>query len=174
MTVGVFDGIHRGHQALIKTIVAHNECHKTDLVPVVITFCSNKKKEKPANDIQTFEEKIKIFEELGVKITVVIDFTESFSRMTGVEFLQLLQKHGNVGFFAVGSNFRCGYQLDTDAAAIQKFFTEQGISAKVVQMVMEDNLPISSSRIRTAITEGNLTLAEKMLGRQLSFTQAVP
>ena len=174
MTVGVFDGVHRGHRTLIETIVAHNGKQETGFVPVIVTFRSSHKTGKPAKNIQTFEEKIKTFEQMGIQITVVIEFTESFRRMTGVEFLQLLLKHGNVGFFAVGGNFRCGYQLDTDAPAIQKFFTTQGIPAEIVPEVMEDNLPISSSRIRAAISQGNLALAEKMLGRQLSPTQAVP
>ena len=165
MTVGVFDGIHRGHQALIEKVTTHAK--KNGYMPVIITFRSNFKTGETSGGIYTFKEKIKKFKQMGVKITVVIDFTESFSRMTGIEFLQLLLKHGNVGFFAVGSNFRCGYQLDTDAAAIQKFFTTQRIPVEIAPEVMEENLPISSSRIRVAIAQGNLTLAEKMLGRTL-------
>ena len=164
MTVGVFDGLHRGHQALIECVVSHNApAH----APVVITFRQNHKTEE-ADRLQTFDQKIEMLEKLGVKITLAVDFTESFRRMGGIEFLEILLKRGKIGFFAVGSDFRCGYRLDTDAAAIQKFFTGKNIAAEIVPEVMEGGLPISSSRIRAAIASGDLSLAEKMLGRPLS------
>jgi riboflavin kinase/FMN adenylyltransferase len=164
VTIGVFDGVHRGHQALIERIVSHN----ADYAPAVITFRQNHKQEENAPDIQTFEQKLAMFEKLGIKITLAVDFTESFRRMAGIEFLEILSKRGGIGFLAVGNNFRCGYRLDTDAAAIQKFFAEKNIPVEIVPEVMEGALPVSSSRIRSAITSGDLLLAEKMLGRPLS------
>jgi len=170
MTVGVFDGVHRGHRLLIERVVSHN----ADYVPVVVTFRQNHKKRDCTHDIQTFHQKIEVLEQLGIKITVVIDFNEAFRRMAGIEFLEILLKHGSIGFFAVGSAFRCGYQLDTDAAAIQNFFASHSIPAEIVPEVMEDGLPISSSRIRSAIAGGDLSLAEKMLGRSLSTSPKNP
>jgi len=163
VTIGVFDGVHRGHQSLIEKVVSHN-AQKADSVPVVIAFRQNHKGKKNAHNIQTFRQKTAMFERLGVKITLVIDFTESFRHMAGLEFLEILLKHGRVGFFAVGTDFRCGYRLDTDASAIQKFFVSHNIPVEVVPDVMEDSLPISSSRIRSAITGGNLHKAQTMLG----------
>ena len=175
ITIGVFDGVHLGHQSLIEKIVSHN----VDNVPVVITFRQNHKIEKHTqnnreptefpnkSNIQSLRQKTAVLESLGVKITVVIDFTESFMRMPGIEFLEILLKHGRVGFLAVGNSFRCGYRLDTDAATIQKFFASRNIPVEIVPEVMEGGLPISSSRIRDAIASGNLPLAEKMLGRLL-------
>jgi len=163
VTIGVFDGVHRGHKALIESVVSHN----AEYVPVVITFNEQITNKKEQRDIQTFEDRVKTLEKLGIQIIVVIDFNESFRRMTGIEFLEILIKRCNVGFFAVGSAFRCGYQLDTDAEAIQKFFTSRGVPAEIVPEVMEDSLPVSSSRIRTAIAAGNIALAEIMLGRAL-------
>jgi len=169
MTVGVFDGVHRGHRLLIERVVSHNADH----VPVVITFRQNHKTEETGS-LQTFNQKIEVLESLGVKITLAIDFTKTFRHMAGIEFLEILLKHGSIGFFAVGSSFRCGYQLDTDAAAIQNFFAARSIPAEIVPDVMEDGLPISSSRIRSAIAGGDLSLAEKMLGRSFSMTTKNP
>ncbi|MDR1836052.1 MAG: FAD synthetase family protein [Treponema sp.] len=156
VTVGVFDGVHRGHQALIERIVSHNKEH----VPVIITFRQDHK----AGNIQTFRQKLAMFENMGIKITLAIDFTEDFRRMPGIEFLKILLRHCNVGFFAVGSGFRCGYQLDTGTAEINRFFTAKNIPVEIVAEVMEDGLPISSSRIRRAITSGNIVHAQAMLG----------
>ncbi|WP_461255537.1 nucleotidyl transferase family protein [Treponema sp. R80B11-R83G3] len=159
MTVGIFDGVHIGHQALLKRIVSH-DANKT---PVVVTFRHNHKIE--SGNILTFDQRLDIFKSMGIKITVVIDFTEEFKKMKGIEFLNILLKRGNVGFFAVGSGFRCGYQQDTDAETIQKFFTSHNIQVEILPKVTEGALPVSSSRIRSAISAGDIEAAQKMLGR---------
>nr|AGS52048.1 riboflavin biosynthesis protein RibF [uncultured bacterium contig00008] len=179
MTVGVFDGVHRGHQALLKRIVSHN----ADYVPVVVTFRENHKTGTVKNfskethteaqrhggelgnsDILTFERKTEILAGLGVEVLLVIDFTDSFRHMKGIDFLEVLLEHGNIGFFAVGGNFRCGYQLDTGAREISGFFTSRNIPVEIVPEVMEGSLPISSSRIRSCIAAGDLQAAQSMMG----------
>jgi riboflavin kinase/FMN adenylyltransferase len=84
--------------------------------------------------------------------------------MAGIEFLEILLKHGGIGFLVVGNNFRCGYRLDTKADEIQRFFASHNIPVKIVPEVMENSLPISSSRIRSAIISGDLSRAQAMLG----------
>jgi cytidyltransferase-like protein len=164
VTIGVFDGVHRGHRALIERIVSHNAGN----IPVVITFRENHKTiNNEPKDIQTFEQRTNILEKLGIQITIVVDFDEAFRQMHGIDFLTILLKYCNIGFFAVGSAFRCGYQLDTDAAAIQKFFTSHGIPVEIIPEITEDSLPISSSRIRAAIAAGDFRIAETMIGRPL-------
>jgi riboflavin kinase/FMN adenylyltransferase len=106
-----------------------------------------------------------IFEGLGVAITIVVEFTQSFRKMGGAEFLRVLCEHGNMVFMAVGSNFRCGYRLDTDAPAIKEFNDQRNIQTKIVQPLTENGKPISSSQIRNAITSGKLREAAAMLGR---------
>jgi len=160
MTIGIFDGVHRGHQALIERVVSHNK----DFIPAVVTFRENHKTGS-RDDIQSFQERLAAFEKFGVQIVIVIDFTDEFKKMPGKDFLETLLKHGNTGFFAVGTNFRCGCNLDTDAEKIKNFFTSQKISAEIVPEVLESGLPISSSRIRAAIAAGDMELAERMLGR---------
>jgi len=168
MTIGVFDGVHRGHRALIDRIVSHN----AGLMPVIITFRENHKTGKKGqitgdreqSDILTFQQRLAVFEELGIQKTIVIDFTDEFKRMPGNDFFQVLLKHGRVRFFAVGSDFRCGYNLDMDANAIKKHLASYDIPAEIVQQVTEGSLPISSSRIRCAIAAGDHSLAQAMLG----------
>jgi len=160
VTTGIFDGVHRGHRALIGRIVSHNSGY----VPVVITFRQNHKKiNNEQRDIQTFKQRLKTLDKLGIQIAIVIDFNEAFKKTPGLDFLNILLERCSIGFFAIGKNFRCGCQLDTDAPAIQRFFASRNIPVEIIPEVTEGSLPISSSRIRAAIAAGDLKLAEAML-----------
>jgi riboflavin kinase/FMN adenylyltransferase len=167
ITVGVFDGVHRGHKALIERVVSQKE----HAVPVVVSFRQSYNKKKTGDgweypgDILTTRQKMAVFENLGVYITIIIEFSESFRRTSGADFLRILQEHGKMNFMAVGSNFRCGYQLDTGAAVIQKLNAALDIQTCVLQPLMEGSRPISSSHIRSAIAGGRLKEANVMLGR---------
>jgi riboflavin kinase/FMN adenylyltransferase len=167
ITVGVFDGVHRGHKALIEQVVSQ----KKHAVPLVVCFRQSHYKEKngdgreyPGN-ILTIRQKIAAFESLGVSVTIIIEFSEPLMRMSGADFLRVLQEHGKMSFMAVGSNFRCGYQLDTDALIIQKLNAALDIQTRIVQPLTEGGRPISSSQIRAVIAQGRLKEANAMLGR---------
>jgi len=167
VTVGVFDGVHRGHKALIEQVVSK----KKHAVPVVVCFRQSQHKEKNPDgreypgDILTIRQKMDIFESLGVSITIIIEFSEPLIRMKGADFLRILQEHGKMKFMAIGSDFRCGYQLDTDALIIKKINAGLDIQTRVVEPLTEGGQPVSSSQIRAAIAQGNLKEADAMLGR---------
>jgi len=174
ITVGIFDGVHRGHRALIEAVVSQ----KGRAIPTVITFRRGHHKRAPGGgkdypgDILSFRQKTAIFESLGAALTVVVEFSDSFRRMSGTEFLRLLCERGRMGFMAVGSNFRCGYHLDTDVSAIQELNEQRNIETRVVEPLTEDGRPISSSQIRAAITSGKLAEAAAMLGRPFTVDLA--
>jgi riboflavin kinase/FMN adenylyltransferase len=159
MTVGIFDGLHRGHRALIERIVQYDKRY----LPVIITFRNSSK--KPFGDILSFRQKMSLFEDAGVAITVVAELTESFKSMKGAEFLRILRECGRMGFLAIGSNFRCGAHQDTDAPMIQKINAQAGVSTEIIEVLAEEGVAISSSRIRNAIVNGRLKEAQAMLGR---------
>jgi riboflavin kinase/FMN adenylyltransferase len=163
VTIGVFDGVHCGHKTLLDRITKYNP----DYTPMVVTFRQRENKgSKQVPYIQSFSERIKMLEHFGVEIILSIEFTDEFKKMSGLEFLELLLKNGNIGFVAVGKNFRCGNNLDTDALAVQNFFASHAIPAEILDEIKERDLPISSSRIRAALALGDIPLAEAMLGRR--------
>ena len=170
VTVGVFDGVHRGHKSLIDRVVSQ----KKHAVPVVVCFKQSQHKEKSIDgreypgDILTMRQKTAVFDSLGVSITIIIEFSEPLMRMRGADFLRILQERGKMSFMAVGSDFRCGYQLDTDAPVIKEMNADLDIQTCVVQPLTEGGQPISSSQIRAAIAQGNLKEAAAMLGRPFS------
>ncbi|MDR2632297.1 MAG: FAD synthetase family protein [Treponema sp.] len=167
MTIGVFDGVHRGHQALIAKILHQG------FIPTVITFRQNPKRilspETYGGDILSLPQKLAIFEDLGVSQTILIDFSENFSTLKGQEFIDALIRWGKLAYLVIGSNFRCGYRLDTDATLIRGMNAARGITTEVVPPVEDGALPVSSSRIRAAIVAGDFTRARAALGRNVAI-----
>jgi riboflavin kinase / FMN adenylyltransferase len=177
MAIGVFDGVHLGHQALIERIVRHGPN------PTVVTFRENPKKvlwriagagasEPYKGDLYSLKQKMEIFGSLGVKFLVLIDFSEEFSKLKGREFLDLLGNKGKMAFLAVGDNFRCGFRQDTDADFARKINEEKGIPTELIPPVFSKatgNRPVSSSFIRQAVLAGNIKLASELLGRNFSL-----
>ena len=159
LTVGVFDGVHRGHQALIR------ETCSLSAYPVIVTFRKNPLKIlDPGNfsgNICSLEEKLEIFNDLGVKFVVLIDFSKKFSKIKGIDFINLLIKSCKIKHFVLGQNFRCGFMLDTGFEDLLK----TDVPVRVVKAVFEGGQAISSSRIRNAICCGNLKEAALLLGR---------
>jgi riboflavin kinase/FMN adenylyltransferase len=161
ITIGVFDGVHMGHQALLRQICG------SPYIPTVVTFRENpiKTLAPGANtqDIITLEKKLQIMNDLGVQLAVLIDFSENFSKISGRDFIDLLLGRQPVKLIVIGENFRCGQGLDTGAAEIQSLAAARGIEARVAPPVMDGGQPVSSSRIRQAQAEGRVEEAERLL-----------
>jgi riboflavin kinase/FMN adenylyltransferase len=176
MTVGVFDGVHLGHQALIERIV----CRGPN--PTVVTFKENPKKlfspDDPHQDIFSLEQKFAVFHSLGVSQVILIDFSENFCKLSGREFFDILAERGGMVYLAIGEDFRCGYCQETDADSIREMNERRGIPTEVVPAVMlPDALgggSVSSSRVRSAILSGDYKLAAALMGRSFEFINRQP
>lgn len=164
VTIGVFDGVHRGHQRLIEAVLSKRPAMRC----AVITFRENPKKllhpHTFKGNIFTLGQKIGAFGEAGLDACVLIDFSRNFGKLSGAEFISLLARAG-VKFVCVGSNFRCGHKMDTNAQALVELCGALGIEARVVESVLHAGHPVSSSRIRNDLLEGRLGEAAEMLGR---------
>jgi riboflavin kinase/FMN adenylyltransferase len=166
LSIGVFDGVHRGHQRLIEKIRLYAAGHGG--LGAVVTFTQNPRRvlhpRHYAGDIYSLPQKLKTLEELGVDITVLIDFSGNFSKMSGKEFVAFIGRR-QVNYLAVGANFRCGYHLDTDAQMVREMMAAGGASTEIVSQVRAGGAPLSSSRIRQAIMAGDIAGAAELLGR---------
>jgi riboflavin kinase / FMN adenylyltransferase len=164
-TVGVFDGLHLGHRELITRVMAKTP----GLMPIAVTFRENPKKvTKPhlfSGDLFSLDQKLEALAEAGIQVCVLIDFSGNFSKLTGSEFISTLVQSCYVRSFVIGSDFRCGYKLSTDAEHFKELSRPVGAETEIVSPVSIDGEPVSSSRIRSALSEGKLELVEAMLGR---------
>lgn len=170
VTIGVFDGLHRGHQKII------GECVRTargkGAKSVVITFSVNPKmfcgREEFMKPIITDDERNSILEEYGVDYLVVIDFSAHISKMTGEEFIAELCTLYKIVAMVVGSDFRCGNKTSSvgtdEIGALLTRFTSSAFLT-VVPVFYVNGEAVSSSLIRRCLLTGDFDKASSLLGR---------
>ena len=172
VTVGGFDGMHLGHQALFDAVFEWKEGRAASLacdgvLTGAVTFTRSpgafKSKDYPG-DLMTEKMKLKYFEKRGFDFCVMIDFSQDFSKIEGRNFLDQLRKFCSAQFLAAGSDFRCGHNLDTGVAELSDYSTRNGLELKVLDDVTLDGKRVSSSLIRGAVQDGDFAFARRLLG----------
>lgn len=176
--IGVFDGVHRGHQALIQAV--QNQATKHNAIAVIVTFDPHPLKilqpQTAPKLLTSTRHKLRILETLNVKIVLVIPFTLEFSRTLPENFIQqLLQASQNLKLIGIGHRWEFGYRRSGNANLLEALGQKHHFSVLELPLVIEDNDTISSTRIRQAIRDGNLEQASLLLGRPFSlFGKVVP
>ncbi len=169
-TIGVFDGVHLGHQHLIQKIL-----QQKDTKSMVVTFRENPVRilspEIFQGNLTTLKEKLKLLSDMKVHVVLLIDFSHDFSTLSCRDFLDALISRKNISYIALGENFRCGQNAETDIEGVKEILAEkEGVHLDVIQHLKYSKKIISSTRIRKTILAGDVKEASKMLGRPYSFT----
>ena len=163
ITIGVFDGVHRGHQALITEVT-----RDPLLTPLVVTFSNNPfavlRPDVFRGYLQSLAGKLERLENLGVSGVVVIDFSPEFSKLTGEKFLTLLRERLNIKKLVLGSNHKFGQGEGMGPGEAAAFCRGNGIELVVVPALLRGETRVSSTRVRTAVLEGRLDEARDLLG----------
>lgn len=169
VVIGVFDGLHRGHQYLIKNAVSTARAlHKR---PACITFHPHPQGQPY---LISLKHRLKIIEELGVDYCLVISFSRQFSKITAQNFVKdILVKLFHPLFIFVGDDFRFGYKADGNVKLLKSLEENSGFKVRPVKKMRIGRKIISSKRIRRLIITGKLTEAEKLLGRKVSVLGTV-
>lgn len=158
VTLGKFDGIHRGHQKLIKHIC---EKKKNGLESVVVTIWPNPK--NPA--LLTKSEKKEVLKSLGVDWWIDCPFLPQISRMEPEVFIRdILVKRLRVKYIAVGNDFRFGYQRKGDWRLLESLQSELGYELEIVEKETYKGKEISSSYVKEALSHGRMELVKELLG----------
>ncbi len=166
VAIGTFDGVHYGHQQLIKKAV--ETAKKNGGQSVVFTFSSHPmeliNREKAPRNINTIEEKLYLLEQLGVDCVILQEFSQSFANLTGEEFVDILQnKVGSKELF-VGFNFSFGVGGKCKAKDLIRLGEARGIAVNEIPAVYLDNKLISSTFIRKEVENEDIALVNKYLG----------
>lgn len=171
LSIGSFDGLHLGHRLLLSNLCDY--CKKNNFLKGVFTFTrplpSLKHNDQYLGDICTLNQRLHLFETLGLDFVIIADFNENFSQTKGTDFLSSLIKVCNMKFLAEGVDFRCGYKGATDTQAIKYFANANNLQTLFVEPVFYndgfENERVSSSYIRKMIKDGFLSTVQKLLER---------
>ncbi|MDQ1297281.1 MAG: Riboflavin biosynthesis protein [Bacteroidota bacterium] len=173
VTLGIFDGVHRGHRSLLDTLVSRAKEAGTD--SAVITFYPHPRLvlEKHTTDLSflsTMEEKKALLKDAGIDHLIIIEFTPGFSKIKACDFVEkvLLKKIGT-RHLIVGHDHHFGYQGEGNFETINNCAMSMGFRVEQVEGLKAEEGPISSSAIRNALLNGNPVYANKMLGYTYSL-----
>ncbi len=165
VSLGKFDGLHRGHQALLSHVLAQKE---RGLRAVIFTFEQNPTRilsGLSGQNIMTNEERKEMLEKAGVDCLLECPFVPEVAHMEPEEFVsRVLVEQLHAAFVAVGTDFRFGYQRRGDYRLLEKMGRGLGLRLEVVDKEQSHGRDISSSYIREALHEGNIPLANELLG----------
>lgn len=167
-TVGIFDGIHTGHQFLIEELKSLAAAR--GLKSVVITFAVQPRKvlnpQRKTDLIVTLEEKTALLSRTGIDYCVIIDFTLEMAQLTAREFIhEVLFDHYKVRTLLVGYDHRFGHNREDGFAEYKRYGQEKGMEViQSVRYCTDTDPEISSTEIRSALLDGDIESANRMLG----------
>jgi riboflavin kinase/FMN adenylyltransferase len=168
LTIGSFDGVHIGHQQLVKEL--NIQAHQVNAKTVVLTFHPHPavilRGRTGALYLTTPCEKAELLGELGTDIVVTHPFTYQLSQSTAHEYVAYLVDHLGFSQLWVGYDFALGKGREGNVTVLTELGQEFGYQVHIVEPVISNGQTVSSSQIRKLLKEGNITEANKLLGRR--------
>ncbi|WP_058912181.1 bifunctional riboflavin kinase/FAD synthetase [Entomohabitans teleogrylli] len=176
LTIGNFDGVHRGHQALLQGLCAEGRARG---LPVMVMIFEPQPLELFAADkaparLTRLREKLRYLAGCGVDYVLCVNFNRRFAALTAQSFVSglLVEKLG-VKFLAVGDDFRFGAGRQGDFLLLQKAGQEYGFAVTSSETFCHGGARISSTAVRQALQQDDLALAEKLLGHPFTISGRV-
>lgn len=167
LTIGSFDGVHLGHQAIIAKLTAG--AHRYGVSAVVLTFHPHPsiivRKRSGAYYLTSPDERAEILGSFGVDFVITHPFNQGTAQMTAREFMGYLNKHLHPKHLIVGHDFALGRDRVGNVNELERIGGELGYTVTVLPPVQNNQEIISSSRIRSALAVGDVASAHKYLGR---------
>lgn len=168
VAIGTFDGLHIGHQQVINTLLA--TCAEKNLRSVVYTFSNHPReftdKDALPNRILTVDEKIDLFDGMGIDLLVMVEFDKDHMEIKAETFVEeILLKVLNTKYLAAGYNFHFGLGALGGTGLLSAMGAKSGFEVTVVPPFELDGEPVSSSRIRTLLKAGDIEAVNRLLGR---------
>lgn len=176
ITIGTFDGVHIGHQKIIKRLITVG--NKKHLKPTILTFFPHPRMvlQKDANIklINTMEEKAALLESLGIKNMIVEKFTQEFSRLTAEDFVEkLLVKKLNAKYIIIGYDHHFGRNRSANIDNLIDFGKTYNFEVEEITAQDINDVAVSSTKIRNALNEGDIKTANTYLGYNFMLTGTV-
>jgi riboflavin kinase/FMN adenylyltransferase len=176
VTIGNFDGVHRGHQSILARVV--ERARALQAVPALVTLDPHPLKVLRPDGapplILPLEERIRLVEEAGIELMLILPFTLPFSRTPAEDFVrQILVEALRCREAYLGPNFHFGRDQEGDVDLLKRLGPRHGFSADKVPEVYYKDFMISSSLVRSTVMEGQVALARRLLGRPFTLIAKV-
>ena len=175
LAVGVFDGVHLGHQALIRGLVGGAQA--AGATPVAATFdplpAQVLAQDPPQSTLADAPERAALLGHAGARAVIVFTFDKAFSQQTAEAFIKRATSAGDVQRIVVGPDFQFGHGREGAVPALRTLGERYGFAVTVVEPISLGGAVVSSTRIRQALREGDLDTAQALLGRPYSVTGTI-
>jgi riboflavin kinase/FMN adenylyltransferase len=170
LAIGVFDGMHLGHQSLVARLA--RGARQDQAIAVAATFdplpIHVLAPGAPASALSDVSDRVRLLREDGAEAVVVFGFDEAFAKMSADEFLDRVRAAGDVRRIVVGPDFHFGRRAEGDVEMLRARGTRDGFEVDVVTPVEVDGAIVSSTRIRNLLLAGDVEAAARLLGRPFS------
>ncbi|MBQ8281380.1 MAG: bifunctional riboflavin kinase/FAD synthetase [Lachnospiraceae bacterium] len=174
VTVGKFDGIHTGHMKIFDRVMSEKESKYSALAVSFINHPSGVLGNKQVENLLTEEEKVSRLEDIGFELYCQLVFDNEFKNTTAEDFFnKLVVEKWNAKVLVVGDDFCFGKDRQGTTRLLEKMCFDAGVKLIIVDRLKYNNEPVSSSRIKKCLKDGNISEANEMLGYTYTFTGKV-
>jgi len=175
LAIGVFDGLHLGHQHLIEKL--KQEATRDGLLSGVVTFRHHPRlvllPEIDLTYLTSLSERIRLLGSLGAELIVTLSFTPELAQLSAREFVALLKRYLKMRALVIGPDFALGRGRSGDVSKLQALGEEFKFSVEVVPPMVLQGQVVSSTAIRRALSQGDIRKASELLGRRFRLTGQV-
>lgn len=176
LTIGTFDGVHIGHRKIIKKLT--KRAKKEDLESVILTFFPHPRmvlqKDSTIKLLNTIDEKIELLEKSGLETLIIHQFDKTFSELSAEEFVkQILIEKLNLKKIVIGYDHRFGKNRTAGIDELIVFGKKYGFEIEEISVKEIDDISVSSTKIRKALDNGEIALANSYLGYNYFFNATV-
>ncbi len=171
-TIGVFDGVHRGHQTVLKHVV--ESARKHDMASAAITFHPHPRQvlrpDLTTEYVTSLEDRLSLIMRTGLDGVATVSFTSEFAQTDAGDFVRMLVEEFNLALLVIGEDFALGRQRGGDPETLAALGKELGYEVEVIELLTNDSTTkVSSTEVRNALVDGDVNRVSELLGRRFSL-----
>ena len=172
VTIGVFDGVHLGHQTVLKHVV--ESANRDGLASAAITFHPHPRQvlrpDLTTEYVTSLEDRLSLIMRTGLDGVATVSFTSEFAQTDAGDFVRLLVEEFNLARLIIGEDFALGRQRGGDPETLAALGQELGYEVEVIELLTNDaTTKVSSTEVRNALGDGDVTLVSELLGRRFAL-----